>query len=62
MSALGNLASKGHIQMLGEIEHLMDLISQGQQVNSWDFGSEIFPWMNSIDDNSGYFLDNAGYV
>jgi len=60
MASCGNLASKGHVQMLEDIEQLLDVVSQNQETQTPTFGSEIFPWIDSID-NSGYFLDTTEY-
>ncbi|KAH7029793.1 proline utilization trans-activator [Microdochium trichocladiopsis] len=65
MASCGNLASKGYVQMLEEIERIADVVSLQSQQNGGSapasFGDEIFPWIDSID-TSGFFLDTVGYL
>ena len=61
MAASGNLASKGHVQMLDEIERLLDVVSQAQPMQPEELEPDIFEWINSIDD-SGYLLDQGAFL
>ncbi|RDW78728.1 uncharacterized protein DSM5745_05580 [Aspergillus mulundensis] len=69
MASCGNRASKGHLQLLEEIERLLDVVSHSfsqeqpprSQTPGSLFGTDLFPWIDSID-SSGYFLDLDGGV
>jgi proline utilization trans-activator len=61
MASCGNLASKGHLQMLEEIERVLDLVSQSQDAHMLNFRlEEIFPWIDPIR-GSGTLLDMSAF-
>ncbi|KAF2008429.1 hypothetical protein BU24DRAFT_497895 [Aaosphaeria arxii CBS 175.79] len=60
MAACGNLASKGHVQMLEDIERRLDNISQTQDSQVLDVRlDEISPWIDSVG-GVNMFLDMSG--
>lgn len=61
MATCGNLASRGHVKMLEDIERLLDVVSQSQDEQMLNFRlDEIFPWIDSIGGPES-FLDISGF-
>jgi hypothetical protein len=61
MAASGNLASKGHMRMLEDIENHLDGISESQDAQMLNFRlDEISPWIDSIG-GSEFLLDMSGF-
>ena len=61
MASSGNLAAKGHVQMLQDIERLLDVVSQSQDAQQILNVSleEIFPWVDPMG-GSEYSADSIG--
>ena len=56
MAAHGNVASRGHIRLIEEIERLLDLVSSQRSIQDTymgvtmaDLEQDIFQWIESID-------------
>jgi hypothetical protein len=61
MAAAGNLASKGHVQMLDDIERHLDGVSESQDAQMLNVRlDEISPWIDSIG-GSDFLFDMSGF-
>ncbi|KAL2212087.1 hypothetical protein CC79DRAFT_1364371 [Sarocladium strictum] len=61
MAAAGNLASKGHVQMLDDIERHLDGVSESQDAQMLNVRlDEISPWIDFIG-GSDFLFDMAGF-